>query len=79
MVIRCTPHHIFMKSVIIYDSPDMFPNVIEYLIMIGMYVFSIGVMISVTKLYKVTKLSRMFNLGIIEECPDGIPHHLQFI
>ena len=79
MVIGCTSHHIFVNIVSIYDSPEMSPNIIEYIIMFRLYAFNIRVMFLITKLYKVAELPRMFNSGIIEECPDGVPHHVQFI
>ena len=33
-VVKCsTPHHLFMESILVYNSPEMFPNVGEFLFM----------------------------------------------
>ena len=74
MVIGCTTHNIFMNSIIIYDSPDMFPNMKKCIISYRLCMFAIWIVFRVTKLYKVTKFSRVLNMGIVQECSDRVPH-----
>lgn len=76
MIIGGTPHNIFVHSIVIYDSPDMFPNMKKYIVSFRLCTFVVWIMFRVTKLHKVTKFSRVFNSCIIEEGPDGIPHHV---
>ena len=33
MIVRRTPHHLFMETIIVHDTPDMSPNIIEYMVM----------------------------------------------
>ena len=33
MIVRRTPHHLFMETIIVHDTSDMSPNIIEYMVM----------------------------------------------
>jgi hypothetical protein len=62
-VVKCsTSHHLFVVSVLVYNSPEMFPNMGKSLFL----VFPNDIfMLHVTKLNKVAKLPCMFNVSIL--------------
>jgi len=79
-MVKCsTSHHLFMKTIVINDSPDNAPNMTHLIFIFRGYAFLIRVMFLVTKFDKVAKLTIMFKSCIIQECPDRIPHVPEFI
>ena len=57
MVVRSTSHHLLVEVVIIHDTPDMSPNIVEYLVMRRTNALVIRIMFVVTKFDKIHKLS----------------------
>lgn len=57
MIVRRTSHHLLVKAVIIYDTSQVSPNIMEYLVMRRLITLMIGIMFVVTKFDKIDKLS----------------------
>jgi hypothetical protein len=57
MVIGSTSHHFFMETILVYDPPDMSPNIMDHLFTWGTNTLMVWVMFSVTKFNKITELS----------------------
>jgi hypothetical protein len=65
-VVKCgTSHHLFVKLTLIYNSSETPPNVPEIFVIFRGNTIMIRIMLHVTKFHKVTKLSCMFNMGIM--------------
>lgn len=57
MIIGSTSHHLLVKTIIVYDTPDMSPNIMNHLFIGGIHTCMIRVVFSVTKFDKIYKLS----------------------
>lgn len=57
MIIGSTSHHLLVKTIIVYDTPDMSPNIMNHLFIRCIHTLMIRVMFSVTKFDKIYKLS----------------------
>ena len=57
MVIGSTSHHFFVETIIVYDAPEMSPDIMNHLFIRYIHTLMIRVMFSVTKFDKVDKLS----------------------
>ena len=75
-MVKCsTSHHFFMKSVIIHNPPDVSPDVMQFIVKLTSLTLVVGIVFQIAKLNKITKFPRVFNLCVIHQRPDGIPHH----
>jgi len=74
MIKRSTSHHLFVKSIIIDDSPDTRPYVMELIFMFTGNTFMIRIVFLEAKLHKITKLPRMCDVGVVHQCIDCAPH-----
>ena len=57
MIIGSTSHHLLMETIIVYNAPDMSPNILNHLFIWYIHTLVIRVVFSVTKFDKVDKLS----------------------
>lgn len=57
MIIGSTSHHLLVKTIIVYDTPDMSPNIMNHLFIGCIHTLMIRVMFNVTKFDKIYKLS----------------------
>ena len=75
-----TAHHHFMLTIIVNDTTNIIPNVFKMFFIPRRLFFTvvICIMIDIAKLNKITKFPTMFKVCIIQQCPGGIPHHVQF-
>jgi len=74
MVECSTPHHLLVKIIAVYNSSERFPNVMKIFIIFTHNTFLVSIVLLVTKLNKVTKLSCMFNVGVMCKCINHTPH-----
>jgi hypothetical protein len=51
----CTSHHLFMKTIVINDSPDVSPDVIQLIVKLASLTFVIWIVFCVTKIDKVAE------------------------
>ena len=86
-MVKCgTPEYNFMKTVIIHDTSNMTPDMTEsifkpsrLLLIFPCYPVVIRIVFPETKFNKVIKVPCMLDMCVIHQCPDGIPHVLEFI
>lgn len=57
MIIGSTSHHLLVKTIIVYDAPDMSPNIMNHLFIRCIHTLMIRVMFNITKFDKIYKLS----------------------
>tara|TARA_R100000908_G_scaffold17721_1_gene6800 strand:+ start:1993 stop:2388 length:396 start_codon:yes stop_codon:yes gene_type:complete len=70
MVKGGTPHHLFMKSIIVDNPSESFPDVMKKFFIFGIDMIVVRIVFTVAKLYKVAKLSHVFNMSVIHQRPD---------
>ena len=57
MIICSTSHHLLVKTIIVYDAPNVSPNIMNHLFIGCIHTLMIRVMLDVTKFNKIYKLS----------------------
>jgi hypothetical protein len=79
---RGTPHHLFVKSVVIHDSPDVLPDVQEpplkpnsLSLVFKTHPGVNGVMLRVTKSRKIIQGPIVRNMCVIKQSTHRVPHH----
>jgi len=65
-VVKCsTSHHLFMETVLIDDTPEISPDVMNFFDMFTFLTFLVRIMFVITKFDKVAKFPCMFNTGVV--------------
>lgn len=57
MIIGSTSHHLLVKTIIVYDAPNVSPNIMNHLFIGCIHTLMIRVMFNITKFDKIYKLS----------------------